>query len=76
MTDLTGILDDIIDVMQSHGIIKPAIAIAFTSENEKYQECHWMTNVTRKDGITLFRDTADKMLDDTFWTSYLNQITQ
>ena len=62
MKNLTEVLDDIIVVMEAHGIPKPAVAIAFTAANEDYLECHWMTNVTRTEGITLFKETAEKMI--------------
>ena len=65
MKDLTPMLKEIVAVMELHGVKKPAIAIAFTAENEDYQECHWATNVSRENGITLFKETANKMISQT-----------
>ena len=39
---------------------KPALAICFTLAPD-YDECHWVTNVAREDGINLFLQTATKM---------------
>jgi hypothetical protein len=40
------------------------LAIAFTLAPE-YDEVHWVTNVSRRDGIELFRATAAKMIAET-----------
>jgi len=62
--DLSPMVKDIVDVMKAHGVDDPAIAIAFTAKNENYSTCHWATNVSRKDGITLFTETAENMRKD------------
>jgi len=41
---------------------KVGLAIAVTLPPE-YNNVHWITNLNRKDGIQLFYDTANKMLD-------------
>jgi len=38
----------------------PAIGLCFTLPPE-YQECHFITNVSREDGIKLFKNTAARM---------------
>jgi hypothetical protein len=42
----------------------PALAIAFTLEPD-HDEVHWVTNVSRADGITLLTATAQKMTAQT-----------
>lgn len=40
---------------------RPAMAIAFTLPPD-YDEVHWVTNISRQDGIKLFEKTALKMV--------------
>lgn len=42
------------------GAEKPAMAIAFTLPPD-YNHVHWITNVSRENGIELFEATAQKM---------------
>lgn len=62
--DLTPLAKDIERVFLNHfGWMrggKPAIAIAFTLP-PNYTDVHWVTNVSRVDGIELFQETANKM---------------
>jgi hypothetical protein len=41
---------------------KPGLAIAMTLP-PGYKDVHWMTNLSRDDGISLFQNTAKKMKD-------------
>ena len=43
---------------------KPGIAIAFTLPSE-YKYVYWVTNVSKEDGINLFKETAAKMISQT-----------
>ena len=43
---------------------KPGMAVAFTLPPD-YQDVHWITNVSREDGIKLFEETAAKMRANT-----------
>ncbi len=43
---------------------RAAFAICYTLPPD-YDECHWATNVSRKDGIALFEETAIKMRGQT-----------
>ena len=61
MRDLTNLTKDIAKVFEAYGLPKPALAIAFTIPDDR-KEVHWVTNVSREDGIKLFRETADKMV--------------
>lgn len=66
MPDLSSMLKEIIEVMEKHGMEKPAVAIAFTTKNfDEYKEVHWATNVTRENGYVLLMDTAEKMIAQT-----------
>lgn len=65
MKNLSPMLKEIIAVMELHGVVKPAIAIAFTTEIEDYQVVHWATNISRANGIKLFKETANKMISQT-----------
>jgi len=60
--DLTLLSKKLEQVITEHFKLKerPAMAIAFTLPQD-YAECHWVTNVPRGDGITLFKNTAEKM---------------
>jgi hypothetical protein len=40
---------------------RPSMAIALSLPPD-YQDVHWVTNVTRTDGIKLFQETAKKMI--------------
>jgi len=37
------------------------IGMCFTMPHENNSECHWVTNLSREDGISLFAETAMKM---------------
>lgn len=58
--DLTNLAKELEQVFQKHFSGRPAIAIAFTLPPD-YDEVHWVTNISRQDGITLFKETALKM---------------
>lgn len=58
--DLSALATDIKATFEKHGIKKPAFAIAFTMA-PGYKTVHWVTNVSRTDGIKIMRATADKM---------------
>jgi hypothetical protein len=58
--DLTGLVDDIKEVFEEHGLERPALAVAFTLAEDR-QKAHWVTNMRRSDGIKLFAATAEKM---------------
>lgn len=58
--DLTQLARDLEAVFLAYGLGKPALAIAFTLPPD-YKETHWVTNVSREDGIELFQETANKM---------------
>lgn len=38
-----------------------AIAVCFTLPSENWERVHWATNVSRTDGIKLFRESANAM---------------
>lgn len=65
MKDLRPMMDEIVEIMKSHGMIEPAVAIAFTIKQENYKMVHWATNVKRAHGIKLFKETANKMISQT-----------
>lgn len=60
--DLTPLAKKLEQVITDHFKLeeKPAMAIAFTLPQD-YAECHWVTNISRGDGITLLKNTAEKM---------------
>lgn len=58
--DLTDMANDIKVVFEKHGIKDPAFAIAFTASPD-YRTVHWVTNVSRTDGIKLMKATSEKM---------------
>ena len=62
--DLTHLANDIEDVFEEHFGERAAIAVAFSLEHD-LQQVHWVTNVSRTRGITLFTKTAAKMLSET-----------
>ncbi len=62
--DLTNLAKELEEVFKRHFPGKPAMAIAFTLAPD-YDVTHWVTNVSRDNGIKLFRDTADKMIAQT-----------
>jgi ribulose bisphosphate carboxylase small subunit len=62
--DLTPLANDIEDVIEKHFGQGAAIAVAFSLERSPRQ-VHWVTNVSRTKGITLFTKTAAKMLSQT-----------
>lgn len=43
------------------GTKQPVVAIAFTLKETDYKEVHWITNISRSEGIRLFREVANKM---------------
>jgi hypothetical protein len=58
--DLTGLAEDIEAVFEKHGFSDPALGVAFTlPENRRH--VHWVTNVSREQGIQLFGATAEQM---------------
>ena len=59
--NLNPVLDEIIEVMEKHGLKEPAVAIAFSSAADRHL-VHWMTNVKREEGIALLKETAQKMI--------------
>ena len=58
--DLTGLAKEVEAVFEKHFKGRTAIAIAFTLPSDR-SEVHWVTNVSRNDGIKLFQDTAKRM---------------
>lgn len=58
--DLTSLADELEAVFKRRFGNRPAMAIAFTLP-PNYDEVHWVTNVSRADGIELFEGTANKM---------------
>ena len=62
--DLTRLANDLEAVFERHFGERPAMAICFTLP-PGYDECHWVTNVAREDGIKLFLETATKMTAQT-----------
>jgi len=62
--DLTDLANELYKVFENHGFSAPAMAIAFTLPPD-YEICHWVTNVSREDGIEIFRNTATKMVSQT-----------
>lgn len=57
--DLTSLAREIEAVFQRHLGQKPALAIAFQMSTS--DEVHWVTNVSRADGIKIMATTAVKM---------------
>lgn len=62
--DLTALAKEIEQVFERHFGGKAALAIAFTLPPD-YDDCHWVTNVNRADGVKLLAGTAKKMLSQT-----------
>jgi len=58
--DLTQMAKDIVSVMELYFGEKPAVAIAFSLSTD--EDVHWVTNVSRQDGLMLFNRTAKKMM--------------
>ena len=60
--DLTPLAKKLEQVITDHFKLKerPTMAIAFTLPQD-YAECHWVTNIPRGKGITLLKNTAEKM---------------
>lgn len=65
MVDLTDLANDIVKTIRLYlGLEKnPAVGIAITLPPD-YNTVHWVSNVDRKSGITLFKETAKKMEQD------------
>ena len=62
MKDLTPLAQDIIKVIELHFPDQhPAVGLVFTLKDENYKDAHWVTNMSREDGIVLFNNTAEKM---------------
>ena len=62
--DLTQLANEIEEVFENHFGERTAIAVAFSLERSPRQ-VHWVTNVSRTQGITLLTKTAAKMLSQT-----------
>ena len=62
--DLTVLAKDLEGVFEKHFQCRPAMAIAFTLPPDS-DEAHWVTNVSREDGVLLFQKTAKKMIVQT-----------
>ena len=62
--DLTNFAKKVERLFQKEFGRKAALAIAFTLEPD-FDDCHWVTNVSREDGVALFSETAKKMLVQT-----------
>jgi hypothetical protein len=58
--DLTTLAKDLEKVFEKYFKGRPGMAIAFTLPPD-YDQCHWVTNLKRREGIKLFADTAIKM---------------
>ena len=56
----TTLHEAVLELFKVGGFGKPALIMAFTLPPD-YQELHWITNVTRKQGIEIMRETANKM---------------
>ncbi len=59
--DLTKLATDLEAVFKKHFKERPGMAVAFTLPSRDAQDVHWVTNLSRGNGIALFRDTAAKM---------------
>lgn len=60
--DLTGIARHINDLLTQQFGSRPALALVFQLPPNK--QAHWVTNVTRPDGIALFRAAAQRMEEE------------
>ena len=58
--DLTPFCKEVEALVKRHFGKRAALAIAFTLSPD-YDEVHWVTNVSRGDGIRLFAATAARM---------------
>lgn len=60
--DLTDLAQDIEDLVMEHLDLdeKPGVAVCLTLP-PGYDDVYWITNVKRRQGIMLFRATAEKM---------------
>jgi hypothetical protein len=56
----TTLHEAVLKLFELSGVGRPALIMAFTLP-PNYDEVHWITNVTRKEGIQLMRDTATRM---------------
>lgn len=56
----TTLHEAVLKLFEVGGLGKPALIMAFTLPPD-YKELHWITNVTRKQGIEIMRETATKM---------------
>jgi hypothetical protein len=62
--DLTDLAVEIVNVIKAKFGGNPAIGVCFTLEDDR-KEVHWVTNVSRVDGVNLFQNTAKKMIAQT-----------
>lgn len=58
--DLSDLAKELEAVFERRFNGRPAMAIAFTLPPD-YKDVHWVTNVSREDGITILTETALKM---------------
>lgn len=58
--DLTPLAKELEAVFSRHFGGRPAMAFAFALP-PAYDDAHWVTNLSRQDGIILFEETAKKM---------------
>jgi hypothetical protein len=58
--DLTPMVKELEAVFSRHFGGRPAMAFAFTLP-PAYDVAHWATNLSRKDGIKILEETAQKM---------------
>ena len=63
MHELTSIMADFEEALWEYFGQKPSIAVALAAPPD-YNTAHWLTNVTRSDGIELFERTAAQMRRD------------
>ena len=62
--DLTDLAEEIIEVFRKRFGGDPSVAIAFQLGDDS-DAVHWVTNVSREDGIQLFQFTAQSMINQT-----------
>ncbi len=62
--DLSSLAKEIEAVFKHRFGVRPAICIAFALPSDSHA-VHWVTNVSRADGVKMFKETAEKMLRQT-----------
>ena len=64
--DLTSLAKALEHIIRAHFETeeRPTMAIAFSLPPD-YKDVHWVTNISRSDGIELFEKTAKKMISQT-----------